>query len=164
MKKMVWFALVAMAILLMGASKGVMAPETDPRGKPPSFRVFIDKEPVYNIIAIENLGVEIMINEIPPEKDNIVRAEPGFGRPTIVKFTGIATEDTRLRDWALDVFSGKKIYKKITVKTLDDQEKIWNLIMTFPTAFNYTNIAEGADAGAVQHWTLEVRAQRIEKG
>ena len=167
MKKMILFALLAVVILLTVGTVSVMAPgqEGRPRGGSRQIKVYIDKELVKDIIAIENLGVEIEAIEIPPENDNIVKAKPGYGQPRVVKFTGILTEDTRIQNWVKDVYSGKDIRKDITVECYDqagDTVRTFNLMDTFPVHFSILNVGADGQSGTVIKWQLEVRVNRIE--
>lgn len=93
--------------------------------------------------------------------------QPVYGNIT---FEGISHPSTvgDITSWVKQNYNGEGqvTRKKITVNVRQHQQetaaRTFNLIDTFPTSFSYVDIAAGADAGAVQHWTLEVRVQRIE--
>lgn len=91
--------------------------------------------------------------------------QPVYGNIT---FEGVCHKGTfkKIQSWVKDCYDGKEIRKTITINLRTHQQekaaRTFNLVDTFPQAFNYVDIAAEGNAGAVIHWTLEVRCDRIE--
>lgn len=91
--------------------------------------------------------------------------QPVYGNIT---FEGVCHAGTfnKIQKWVKDCYDGKDIRKPITINLRTHQSdkafRTFNLIDAFPQRFNYIDIAAEGASGAVIHWTLEVRVDRIE--
>lgn len=91
--------------------------------------------------------------------------QPVYGNIT---FEGVCHAGTfsKIQSWVKACYDGKDIRKPITINLRQHQQegavRTFNLVDTFPQRFNYVDIAAEGNAGAVIHWTLEVRCDRIE--
>lgn len=91
--------------------------------------------------------------------------QPVYGNIT---FEGVCHAGTfkNIQSWVKDCYDGKEIRKTLTINLRTHQQqdaaRTFNLVDAFPQAFNYVDIAAEGNAGAVIHWTLEVRVDRIE--
>lgn len=91
--------------------------------------------------------------------------QPVYGNIT---FEGVCHNSTfdAIRTWVKDCYNGAEIRKDLSINLREHQAetaaRTFNLFACFPVAFNYVDIAGGGDNGAVMHWTLEVRVNRIE--
>lgn len=90
--------------------------------------------------------------------------QPIYGNIT---FEGVCHDATfdNIRSWVKAAYNGEEIRKDISINLRTHQQdspaRSFNLIACFPVSFNYVDIAGGGDAGAVMHWQLEVRVDRI---
>jgi phage tail-like protein len=91
--------------------------------------------------------------------------QPVYGNIT---FEGVCHPSTftKIQTWVKDCYDGKEIRKTLTINLRTHQQtdpaRTFNLVDSFPQAFNYVDIAAEGNAGSVIHWTLEVRVDRIE--
>ena len=73
-----------------------------------------------------------------------------------------------IQAWVKQCYNGDEDVKRkqITINLRTHQQekafRTFNLVDCFPQAFNYVNIEAEGNSGGVMHWTLEVRALRIE--
>jgi len=91
--------------------------------------------------------------------------QPVYGNIT---FEGPVHGDTfgNIGSWVKEVYDGNEIREDITIRirsqAADSPARTFNLISTFPTHLSCIDIGADGVAGSVQHWTLEVRVNRIE--
>jgi phage tail-like protein len=91
--------------------------------------------------------------------------QPVYGNIT---FEGVCHPSTftKIQSWVKDCYDGKEIRKTLTINLRthqnNDAARTFNLVDTFPQRFNYVDIAAEGNSGAVIHWSLEVRVDRIE--
>jgi phage tail-like protein len=93
--------------------------------------------------------------------------QPIYGNIT---FEGAVHGDTfgNIKGWVKEVYDGNEIRKNIMINIRTQQQdgpaRTFNLLSCFPTHFSCIDIGADGVAGSVQHWTLEVRVNRIEMG
>lgn len=91
--------------------------------------------------------------------------QPVYGNIT---FEGVCHASTfsKIQSWVKACYDGKEIRKTITVNLRVHQSekaaRTFNLVDTFPQAFDYVDIAAEGNNGVVIRWRLEVRVDRIE--
>lgn len=91
--------------------------------------------------------------------------QPVYGNIT---FEGVCHPGTfkDIQKWVKDCYDGKEIRKTLTINLRQHQTtssaRTFNLVDAFPQRFNYVDIAAEGNSGAVIHWSLEVRVDRIE--
>lgn len=90
--------------------------------------------------------------------------QPIYGNIT---FEGVCHDSTfkDVQKWVKECYDGKEIRKTISINLRTHQQagasRTFELHDTFPVAFNYIDIAAEGASGAVMHWTLELRVDRI---
>jgi len=115
------------------------------------------------------LGVEMDPLEVEVRAHGRVFG-PGAAHWGAARFTGRLTSGAgkELQTWFDDTLDGRnrgrKIRKNIAIVFTADKggKRTFTLIGSFPTGFSYVDVAAEGNSGAVMHWTLEVRVDRIE--
>ena len=166
MKRKIIFALFGVAMFLVGMSVVAMAPNirTDNYARSSGFRVVMDGREMPDLLSVSQPGLNIEEVELGTGSDNVRLAVPGAGSANTVTFEGILSDDTSIRDWAVDTYNGEDIRKDITIEIYEHKGntlRTLNLFDCFPTRYEIMDLDAGDKSGVVK-WHLEVRVNRIE--